>query len=178
MQRLACRSRGLRLGKALCFEPLELFGDGLFDDRGQITVGNRRAHERAESPQLVVKLGTGRELVLYLVGEGGATTGCFAGAIDRAGAGVGRKVTRSGPSSRVGAGSAFRRSGSFRVVVGTSGSLFRELGRYGIPGGDGIGKEGVEQEPVKGKVFRASTSPYPKCHSLVAARGLSDVGRE
>ncbi len=30
--------------------------------------------------------------------ESGSTTGCWAGAADRAGAGVGRKVTRSGPA--------------------------------------------------------------------------------
>ena len=54
--------RGLRPARSAGFEPLELLGDGLLDDRGQVAVGHRGAHEGLEPLELVVELGGGREL--------------------------------------------------------------------------------------------------------------------
>ena len=62
-----CRERlpwCLGPGEAPGFEPLELLGDGLLDDRGQVAVGHRGAHEGPQSLELVVKLGGGGELDL------------------------------------------------------------------------------------------------------------------
>ena len=54
--------RRLGPGETPGFEPLELLGDGLLDDRGQVAVGHRGAHEGPQSHELVVELGGGREL--------------------------------------------------------------------------------------------------------------------
>ena len=54
----------LRPGESLGFEPFELLGDGLLDDRGQIAVGHLWPHERPEALQLVLELGAGGELNL------------------------------------------------------------------------------------------------------------------
>ena len=78
---LACRGGGLALrerlprrlgpGEAPGFEPLELLGDGLLDDRGQVAVGHGGAHEGPQSLELVVKLGGSGELDLVAAwGEG------------------------------------------------------------------------------------------------------------
>jgi len=54
------------------FEPLELLGDGLFDDRADVAVGHRGAHEGPEPLELVVKLGGGGELDLVAGRAGGS----------------------------------------------------------------------------------------------------------
>ena len=56
--------RGVRLREAPGFEPLELLGDGVFDDRAEVAVGHRGAHERRESLELVAQIGAGGELDL------------------------------------------------------------------------------------------------------------------
>ena len=61
----------LRPGEAAGFEPLELLGDGLVDDPGQVAVGHRGAHERLEPFQLVAELGAGGELDLVAGGGQG-----------------------------------------------------------------------------------------------------------
>jgi hypothetical protein len=74
-------SRRLGPGEAAGFEPLELLGDGLLDDRGQVAVGHRGAHEGAQPLELVVKRGGSGELDLVAAwGEG----------LDHRGSGPGR----------------------------------------------------------------------------------------
>jgi hypothetical protein len=51
-----------RLGEAPGFEPFELLGDGLLDERSQVAVRYLCAHQRPESGQFVLQLGAGREL--------------------------------------------------------------------------------------------------------------------
>ena len=70
------RPDGLRRpspGEPPRFEPLELLGDGLLDDRGQVAVGHRGAHESPEPLELVVELGGGGELDL-VAGRGRGST--------------------------------------------------------------------------------------------------------
>ena len=77
--------RRLGPGEAPGFEPLELLGDGLLDDRGQVAVGHRRAHEGPQPLELVVELGGGGELDLVAGrGEG----------LDQRGPGPGRGGTQ------------------------------------------------------------------------------------
>ena len=81
--------RRLGPGEAPGFEPLELLGDGLLDDRGQVAVGHRGAHEGPQPLELVAKLGGGGELDLVAGrGEG----------LDHRGPGPGR----GGPHCRSG----------------------------------------------------------------------------
>ena len=49
-------------GEAAGFEPLELLGDGCFDERAEITVGDPRAHEGSQPFELLVECCAGREL--------------------------------------------------------------------------------------------------------------------
>ena len=71
--------RRLGPGETPSFEPLELLGDGLLDDRGKAAVGNRGAHECPQSFELVVKLGGGGELDL-VAGRGEGLDHCGLGA--------------------------------------------------------------------------------------------------
>ena len=63
--------RGLRPAEPLRLEPLELLGDGQFDDRGQVAIGHRRPHERLQALQLVAEPGPGGELDLVAGGGEG-----------------------------------------------------------------------------------------------------------
>ena len=63
--------RGLRPAEPLRLEPLELLGDGQFDDRGQVAIGHRRPHERLQALQLVAEPGPGGELDLVASGGEG-----------------------------------------------------------------------------------------------------------
>ena len=55
-------SRRLGSGETPGFEPLELLGDGLLDDRAEVAVGHRGAHEGLQALELVTELGGGGEL--------------------------------------------------------------------------------------------------------------------
>jgi hypothetical protein len=55
-------SRRLHPRETPRLQPLDLLGDGLFDDRGQVPVGDRGAHERSQALELVAQRGAGREL--------------------------------------------------------------------------------------------------------------------
>src|SRR5262245_32582587 len=49
-------------GETLTLQARELFCDRALDDRGEVAVGNLRAHQRRESLDLVSQLGARREL--------------------------------------------------------------------------------------------------------------------
>jgi hypothetical protein len=57
-------ARGLRAAEPAGLEPLELLGDRRVDDRRQVAVGHRGAHERTEPVELVAQFGAGGELDL------------------------------------------------------------------------------------------------------------------
>ena len=60
---------GAALGEAPGLEPLELLGDGVFDDGGEVAVGDLGAHEGREPLELVAQLGAGGELDLVAAGR-------------------------------------------------------------------------------------------------------------
>ena len=106
--------RHLGPGETPGFEPLELLGDGLLDDRGQVAVGHRGAHEGPQPLELVAKLDGGGELNLVASrGEGLDHRGPAPGRAGRAAAPGEHPSTpaASGPSRRSSAPAAATASG-------------------------------------------------------------------
>jgi hypothetical protein len=64
-----------RRGEAAGFEPLQLLGDGHFDDGAEIPVRDLRAHERSKALELLAQPGAGGELHLVSPGSEGLNDG-------------------------------------------------------------------------------------------------------
>ena len=121
------------LGVAPGFEPLELLGDGPLDDRGEVAVGDFRAHQGGEPLELVAELGAGGELHLVAGGRQRLDDRCRVADAD----GAARHGERRGKR---------RGTGSRRLRRGTP-SVWSELG-----GNDSVRNE-FESPHVAGRVL-------------------------
>ena len=130
-------------GEAPGFEPLELLGDGLLDDGGQVAVGHRGAHEGLQALELVTEPGGGGELDPVAAGGQRRTPGgpCRAGGRSRA-----TEAPSSGRSPRENnsASRPSRRAGDAEVGLGLG--EVEGLGAVGEHRGRGFA--GVEPAPV------------------------------
>jgi len=64
-----------RRGETAGLEPLQLLGDGRFDDRAEIPVGDLRAHESLKPDELLAERSGGGELHLVPPGSKGLESG-------------------------------------------------------------------------------------------------------